>query len=73
MTYKTIFRTLLIAGAITATSCTFEQEDFFDESASLRITHTNEKIQNRLVEQSTDEKHGWIIQYFVAGIQASFK
>lgn len=67
MTYKTIFRTMLIAVAVTATSCTFEQEDFFDESAALRITKTNEKIQNRLVEQSADEKHGWVIQYFVAG------
>ena len=24
------------------TSCTFEQDDYFDESASLRITHINE-------------------------------
>lgn len=67
MTYKTIFRTMLIAMAATATSCTFEQEDFFDESAALRITKTNEQIQKRLVEQSVEEQHGWIIQYFVAG------
>lgn len=67
MIYKTIFRTLLMATAVTVASCTFEQEDFFDESASLRVTHTNEKIKNRLVEQSAEGKHGWVIQYFVAG------
>ena len=67
MIHKTIFRTLLMATAVTATSCTFEQEDFFEESASLRVTHTNEQIQKRLVEQSAEEQHGWIIQYFVAG------
>lgn len=67
MTYKTIFRTLLIATAFTASSCTFEQEDYFEESASLRVTYTNEKIQNRLVEQSAEGQHGWVIQYFVAG------
>ena len=67
MTYKTIFRTLLIATAFTASSCTFEQEDYFEESASLRVTYTNEKIQNRLVEQSAEGQYGWVIQYFVAG------
>ncbi len=53
--------------AMLSTSCTFEQEDFFDESASLRITHLNEDIQSRLVDQSTGENNGWVIQYFVAG------
>ena len=68
MIHKTIFRTLLIAAATAVTSsCTFEQEDFFDESASLRITHTNQKIQNRLVEQSASNHYGWVIQYFVGG------
>lgn len=67
MIKKTIFRTLLIAAAATATSCTFEQEDFFEDSASLRVTHTNAKIQQRLVEQSAEGNHGWVIQYFVAG------
>lgn len=48
-------------------SCTFEQEDYFDESASLRITHMNEQLKDRLVSQSNEGKHGWVIQYFVAG------
>ncbi|MCH5310767.1 MAG: DUF4302 domain-containing protein [Prevotella sp.] len=67
MIYKTISRTLLIALAATTVSCTFEQEDFFEDSASLRVTHTNEKIQQRLVEQSVEGQYGWVIQYFVAG------
>lgn len=49
------------------TSCTFEQEDYFDESASLRITHMNEQLKDRLVAQSSDGNNGWVIQYFVAG------
>ena len=49
--------------------CTFEQEDYFDESASLRVTHINENIKQRLVSQSdtTQGHYGWVIQYFVAG------
>jgi len=59
----------MMATAMLTTACTFEQEDYFDESASLRITHLNENIQQRLVSQSdtTQGRHGWVIQYFVAG------
>ena len=59
----------MMATAVLTTACTFEQEDYFDESAALRITHLNENIQQRLVSQSdtTQGKHGWAIQYFVAG------
>lgn len=69
MKVKHIINTSLMCAtaAMLSTSCTFEQEDFFDESASLRITHLNEDIQSRLVEQSTGENNGWVIQYFVAG------
>ena len=69
MTYKKIFLTLpafMMATALT-TSCSFEQDEYFDESASLRVTHQNENIKNRLVEQSAADKNGWVIQYFVAG------
>ena len=44
----------------------FQEDDFFDESASLRIQHFNEQLQSRLVAQSSDGNHGWVIQYFVA-------
>ena len=69
MSYKNIFHTvlLIVAAATVNTACTFEQEDFFDESASLRITHLNEKLQTRLVNQSAEGQNGWVIQYFVAG------
>ena len=69
MTYKKLFLTLpvvMMAMAIT-TSCSFEQDEYFDESASLRVTHQNENIKNRLVEQSASDKYGWVIQYFVSG------
>ena len=69
MTYKKIFLTLpafMMATALT-TSCSFEQDEYFDESASLRVTHQNENIKNRLVEQSAADKNGWVIQYFVSG------
>lgn len=69
MPYKNYFYTLLLMVAVATlnTACTFEQEDYFDESASLRITHLNEKLQARLVNQSAEGQNGWVIQYFVAG------
>ena len=44
----------------------FQEDDFFDESASLRIQHFNEQLQSRLVAQSSNGNYGWVIQYFVA-------
>lgn len=69
MKYRMLLRSTLgmMALAAIATSCSFEQDEYFDETASLRVTHMNEKIQKRLVEQGAEGKHGWIIQYFVAG------
>ena len=37
--------------SLVITGCTFEQEDYFDETASLRITHINQKIKNQLTFQ----------------------
>ena len=54
------------ASAVLLSGCMFEQEDFFDESAALRIQHTNEEIKDILCEQSTNG-NGWVMQYFVAG------
>lgn len=69
MTYQNIFRTLtvVVAAMALSTSCTFEQDEYFSESASLRITHQNEQIKNQLVAESAEGKNGWVIQYFVAG------
>ena len=33
----------------------------------MRITHLNEQLQDRLVKQSAEGNHGWLMQYFVAG------
>ena len=58
---------LCLAAAGILLGCTFEQEDYFDETAALRVTHLNQKIKERLVQQSAGGNHGWVIQYFVAG------
>lgn len=69
MAHLNIFRATLVlfGAAMLTTACTFQEDDFFSESASLRVTHTNDQLQDRLVSQSSAEKHGWVIQYFVAG------
>ena len=69
MTYQNIFRTLtvVVAALALSTSCSFEQDEYFSESASLRVTHQNEQIKNQLVAESAEGKNGWVIQYFVAG------
>lgn len=65
--YISIYKLLpAMAMAAAFSACTFEQEDFFDEPASLRIEHTNQEIKDILVSGST-EGNGWLIQYFVAG------
>ena len=63
---------LLFAGvvaSVTLTACTFEDEDFFDESASLRIEHTNQAIQNTLVNAT----NGWVMQYYTGTGVAHFE
>lgn len=45
----------------------FQEDELFEESAAVRIAHFNEDLKSRLVEQSSEGKYGWIIQYFVAG------
>lgn len=67
MKHQNIYQAILPVAALAFvfSACTFEQEDFFDESASLRIQHTNEKVKNILCQGS--EQNGWLIQYFVAG------
>lgn len=65
--YNTTYKLLpVLALAAGLSACTFEQEDFFDETAALRIEHTNQDIQDKLVAGSADGR-GWLIQYFVAG------
>ena len=59
---------LLVSAVILLnTSCRFEEDEYFDKSASLRVTSTNEELKSLLVKQSSDANNGWVIQYFVAG------
>lgn len=69
---KNIFRVLALSSLMLPfSSCMFEQEDFFDENSSARIEHAKDDIQSILCSQSADGKHGWVLQYFVAGTEDS--
>lgn len=70
MRYNRILHALpLLATAWLMASCTFEQEDYFEESASLRVEHAIDDIQSKLVAGSTEGQNGWLIQYFVSGTE----
>lgn len=63
-TFSKLMPVMALAASLSA--CTFQQEDFFDETAALRIEHTNQDIKDKLVAGSTNG-NCWLIQYFVAG------
>lgn len=69
MKINNIFRAALcmVALASVTTSCRFEEEDLFDETASQRQEHTCSEVRNILVSASDEGHHGWVLQYFVAG------
>lgn len=70
MNKKNIFKlTLLLALPIIATSCRFEDEDFFDESASLRVENTTKSLKDVLVKP----ENGWVMQYFCGTGVAHFE
>lgn len=54
---------------IATTSCKFEEDDYFNESASLRVEHTNDAVQNILA----DAPNGWVMQYFCGSGRAYFE
>lgn len=56
----------VVAMAAAFSACKFEQDDFFDEAASIRIERTNQDIKQKLVAGSANG-NSWLIQYFVAG------
>ena len=58
----------VVLSAFALVGCShFEEDDLFDESAAQRIISFNKDLQSRLVEQSSGDKYGWVMQYFVAG------
>lgn len=65
-----IFRSMLpmLALPLLATSCYFEEDDIFGEGAAQRIDTANDEIKAKLVAGSTGENYGWVMQYFVAGV-----
>lgn len=72
---KTDIYRFLLAGmvccfiATSFSSCRFEEDDYFDESASLRVEHAIDQIQTTL---STPE-NGWVMQYFCGTGVAQFE
>lgn len=64
---KHILLVMALFSGVLLGACSFEQEDLFDEGAAQRIVHFNDNLAERLVAQSSNGNHGWIIQYFVAG------
>ena len=63
--FNNLMMTVLVCCGIAAavTSCRFEDEDYFDQPAALRIDETAKAIQETLVSAP----NGWVMQYFVAG------
>ena len=59
-------------GAVLSTafsSCRFEDDDYFSESAALRVEHNGEQLVNKL----TAAPNGWVIQYFCANDVSTFE
>ncbi len=71
MKHNHIFHFLGAALAVVTvnSACTFEQDDLFDESAAQRVMTTNATLKSKLVEQSSSDKYGWVIQYYVPGTE----
>lgn len=51
------------------TSCRFEEDDYFSESASLRVEHAIDSVQSVL----TKAPNGWVMQYFCGTGVAHFE
>lgn len=58
----------LLAVVALTTSCKFEEDKLFDEDAAQRVDTANGSIKQILVNGSTGDNHGWVMQYFVAGV-----
>lgn len=51
------------------TACTFEDDDYFEESAALRVEHAAQKVQDIL----TSSPNGWVMQYFCGSSVDNFE
>ena len=68
--HKICILSMICCGLATVfTSCRFEEDDYFDESASLRVEHTNQQVKSIL----TSPENGWVMQYFCGKGVAHFE
>ena len=51
------------------TSCRFEEDDYFNESASLRVEHAIDQVRDNL----SSAENGWVMQYFCGTGVAHFE
>ena len=65
--YRLMFLAMLPAFVLS--SCKFEDEDYFEESAALRIEHNAQDLKNKLVAAP----NGWVMQYFCGTDIAQFE
>ena len=63
------FMFLAMLPALVLTSCRFEDDDYFGESAALRIEHESQELQDLLVSAP----NGWVMQYFCGTGVAQFE
>ena len=76
MTNKYNLHTAILAVVLPAlllTGCRFEDEDYFDETAAVRIEHAAQEVQDILVKQSAEDTNGWVLQYFCGTTVAHFE
>ena len=59
----------LMFPAVVFTACQFEDDDYFNKSASLRVEYANERIGQILVKP----EQGWVMQYFTGTGVAHFE
>lgn len=65
--YRLMFLAMLPAFVLS--SCKFEDEDYFEESAALRIEHNAQDLKDKLVAAP----NGWVMQYFCGTDIAQFE
>ena len=59
----------LMAAPVVFTACQFEDDDYFDQTASLRVENTNKTVKDLL----TKPANGWVMQYFTGTGVAHFE
>lgn len=65
--YRLTFLAML--PALVLTSCKFEDDDLFDESAALRIEHKSDEMKSLL----SSAPNGWVMQFFCASDEGNYE